>query len=115
MKVFTANLERAILGEIILTGQGVEYLDSWWIDETSFSDEYTQKTYKALKWLQGKKVPIDAVMVVHALEVLSSEEPGLVVEDNWIYQISSQAPNSGNLESYVIALYETRNAEKCVE
>ncbi len=110
----TTNLERAILGTILLTGKGIEYLDSWWIEEASFTCEFMKQTYRAMKWLSDANYPIDPVIVIHKLEQFFEEidEENEYVPHEWVYSLANEAPNNGNLEVYVKLLYEACNAAK---
>jgi len=107
------NLERAIIGCILMNGELFTPLKADLVVK-DFSDYLCSEVYAAMTILEWRGVTIDPITVINQLRSQvddKSKEAGRYIEDKDIYNLANQSPGEDNFEEYVQELIATRGLD----
>ena len=113
MEIDSKNLERAIIGCVLMNGELFDKLKGN-ISVNDFRNYICSKVYGAMTALEWRGVAIDPVMVINQLRSFGeqkSKSSSFYIGDEYIYQLANESPRTDNFDEYVEELIATRGLE----
>jgi replicative DNA helicase len=105
------ELEKAILGAILLEKEAIDIADQFLKPETFYLDSH-QRIYKAIQALNSKNQPIDTLTVVQALK--TAEELEMVGGPFYVTQLTNYVVSSANIETHCKIVRQKFIARECI-
>jgi len=107
----TDNLERNIIGALLLDGSLIK-ISKEIISSDHFANSVLEHLYQAILSLDKRKVAIDSVMVISAI---NANDIDLQVNEIYIYELAMNAGSCSNFMDYCNELHRIRLLDKFID